>query len=108
MRSDEDTLIASAIGEHAFFVYDSAHLQLCYMSRHIPEVIHWLQATTDGYVFTLLKHGDKQEIVQWKKMHRVHSFGIPSNLDAVKFLVSGDLMFVLCQQGTVLTFDRKQ
>lgn len=107
VRSDEDTLIASAIGEHAFFVYDSAHLTLAYMSRHIPESIQWLQATPDGYVFTLLKYGDKQEIVQWKKMHRVHSFSIPAELTAIKFLVSGDLVFVLCQQGTVLTFDRK-
>ena len=58
-------------------------------------------------MFTLLKYGDQQEIVQWKKMHRVHSFNVPSELTALKFLVSGDLIFVLCQQGTVLTFDRK-
>ena len=107
VRSDEDTLIASAIGEHAFFVYDSAHLQLVYMSRHIPESIQWLQATNDGFVFTLLKYGEQQEIVQFKKMHRVHSFNVPSELTAIKFLVSGDLIFVLCQEGTVLTFDRK-
>ena len=36
VKSDEDTLIASAIGQHAFYVYNSAHLNLAYMSSYIP------------------------------------------------------------------------
>ena len=41
-RSDEDTLIASAVGEHSFYVYNADHLSLVYMSRHISERITWL------------------------------------------------------------------
>ena len=35
VRSDQDVLIASSVGEHAFYVYDSAHLNLTYMSKFI-------------------------------------------------------------------------
>ena len=34
-RSAEDTLIASVVGGHAFYVYNSSRLNLCYMSRFI-------------------------------------------------------------------------
>lgn len=54
VKSDEDTLIASAICQHAFYVYNSAHLNLAYMSSYIPQVIKQIQATPDGYVFTAL------------------------------------------------------
>lgn len=57
VRSDEDTLIVTAIGRHAFYAYDTKHLQLAYMSRHIPESIEWLQATPDGFVYTVLRDG---------------------------------------------------
>ena len=58
VRSDEDTLIVTAIGRHAFYAYDTKHLQLAYMSRHIPESIEWLQATPDGFVYTVLRDGN--------------------------------------------------
>lgn len=54
VKSGEDNLIASAIGRHAFYVYDTQHLNLAYMSRHIPETILCIQATADGYVYTAL------------------------------------------------------
>ena len=39
VKSDNDILIASSVGDHAFYVYDSAHLNLAYMSKYIAETI---------------------------------------------------------------------
>jgi ABC-type branched-subunit amino acid transport system substrate-binding protein len=42
VKSDQDILIASAVGEHAFYVYDSAHLNLAYMSKFISDTITFI------------------------------------------------------------------
>ena len=55
VKSDEDNLIASAVGKHAFYVYDCAHLNLVYMSKHIPEEILHVEATQDGFIYTALE-----------------------------------------------------
>jgi hypothetical protein len=79
VKSGEDHLIASVIGEHAFYVYDTAHLNLTYMSRFIPETILCIQATADGFVYTALREAGSGKclIVCWKKMHRVAIFEVP-------------------------------
>ena len=105
VRSDEDTLIASAVGEHAFYVYNADHLSLVYMSRHISERIVWLQATSDGFVFTALEFEGKYTLVQWKKMNRVASYDVDGQV--LKCLISGNLLFCLCE-GKLLTIDIKK
>ena len=55
VKSDEDILIASSVGDHAFYVYDSKHLNLVYMSKYIAETITYIEATADGYVYTALE-----------------------------------------------------
>jgi hypothetical protein len=55
VKSDEDNLIASAVGKHAFYVYDCAHLNLVYMSKHIPEDIQHIEASPDGFIYTALQ-----------------------------------------------------
>ena len=39
VRSDEDWLLCTAVGQHAFYVYDTSHLNCIYASRHIGEQI---------------------------------------------------------------------
>ena len=70
-KSDQDILIASSVGEHAFYVYDSKHLNLVYMSKFIEDAIVYLQASADGFVYTAHQSG---KIVGWKKMHKVQEF----------------------------------
>ena len=41
-KSGEDTLIASVVGKHAFYVYNTEKLSLVFMSRFIPEEITYL------------------------------------------------------------------
>ena len=71
VKSDQDVLVATAVGDHAFYVYDTAHLNLAYMSKYIAETITWIQATQDGFVYTALSDKDSQTIACWKKMHKV-------------------------------------
>ena len=35
VKSDQDVLLASSVGDHAFYVYNTAKLNLVYMSRFI-------------------------------------------------------------------------
>jgi len=75
VKSDQDILIASSVGDHAFYVYDSAHLNLAYMSKYISDTITCIQATPDGYVYTSLHSDGKAPIIAcWKKMHKVLEF----------------------------------
>ena len=71
-KSGEDLLIASVVGKHAFYVYDSKKLNLVFMSRFIAEEITWLQASMTGLIYTSLK--ETNEIVSWNKMHRVKAY----------------------------------
>lgn len=110
VKSDQDYLLATAIGEHAFYVYDTKHLNLAYMSRFIPETILYIEATSDGFVYTALQDTttDKCMIVCWKKMHRVAVFEVPQNQIILKLMVLGDFLFTLCSEGNFIVFDRKQ
>lgn len=67
-KSGEDTLIATVVGKHAFYVFNTAKLALVFMSRFIAEEITHLQASPTGLILTSLK--ETNEIVAWNKMHR--------------------------------------
>ena len=110
VKSDQDYLLATAIGEHSFYVYDTKHLNLAYMSRYIPETILGIEATSDGFVYTALQDPvtEKCVIVCWKKMHRVAVFEVPNNRLIIKFMAVGDFLFTLCSEGNFIVFDRRQ
>jgi len=46
--------LASSVGGHAFYVYNTSKLNLVYMSRFIENEILWIEASMDGYVYTAL------------------------------------------------------
>ena len=106
VKSDEDILIASSVGKHAFYVYDSKHLNLVYMSKYITEEIVWIQASPDGFIYTALKDAeDNYSIICWKKMHRVMEF--KGHLNAiVKFIIAGEFIFSLAEGGEFIVFNR--
>mmetsp|Transcript_16459 Transcript_16459/g.27937 ORF Transcript_16459/g.27937 Transcript_16459/m.27937 type:complete len:157 (+) Transcript_16459:109-579(+) len=92
VKSDQDLLIASAVGEHAFYVYDTAKLNLAYMSRHIADQISWIEATQDGFVYTAQQsqqEGAKCHIICWKK-HRQMMVFEGHETPIVRFIVGGD------------------
>jgi len=103
VKSDEDVLIASAVGEHSFYIYDTARLNLAYMSKYIPEKILWIEASADGFVYTA--HSD-HKIVCWKKMHKVLEFCGHQN-EIIKFIIGGDFVFSLAEAGEFIAFNRK-
>jgi hypothetical protein len=41
-KSAEDTLLASVVGKHAFYVFNTAKLNLVFMSKFISEEITYL------------------------------------------------------------------
>jgi hypothetical protein len=59
-------LLASSVGGHAFYVYNTSKLNCVYMSRYIPQRIIWIEASMDGLIYTAL---DNNTIVSWKKMN---------------------------------------
>ena len=67
-KSGEDTLIATVVGKHAFYVFNTSKLNLAFMSRFIAEEITYLQASTTGLIYTSLK--ETNSIISWNKMHR--------------------------------------
>ena len=67
-KSGEDTLIASVVGQHAFYVFNIEKLNLVFMSRFIAEEITFLQAAPTGLIYTSLK--ESNQIVAWNKMHK--------------------------------------
>lgn len=108
VKSDQDILIASSIGEHAFYVYDSKHLGLTYASRYIHDEITQIEASEDGFIYTALynKNTRKSQIVCWKKMNKVLEFnGHDSKI--LSFIIAGPFVFTLGDQGDFISFDRK-
>jgi hypothetical protein len=67
-KSSEDTLIATVVGKHAFYVFNTQKLNLVFMSRFIAEEITYMQASITGLIYTSLK--ETNQIVAWNKMHR--------------------------------------
>lgn len=103
VKSDEDVLIASSVGRHAFYVYDSKHLNLVYMSKYIDKEISWIEASPDGFIYTALG----QQIICWKKMHRVSEFQ-GHNANIIKFIIAGDFIFSLAEGGEFIVFNRSK
>ena len=98
-------MIASSVGDHAFYVYDSAHLNLAYMSKYIAETITCLQATSDGYVYTALQSEGKAPVIAcWKKMKVLEFEGHTKSI--IKFIAFGDFLFSLAEEGEFLVFNR--
>lgn len=82
-KSGNDTLIASAVGKHAFYVYNTSKLNLVFTSKFISEEITYLQASSNGLIYTALTsqtNSDKDDssevynIVAWNKMHKHCSY----------------------------------
>jgi hypothetical protein len=100
-KSDQDILLASSVGGHAFYVYNTAKLNLVYMSRFIQDKITWLEASQDGFIYTAL---DNNTIVQWKKMHRVTQY-VGHTKPIIKFILASEFIFSLAEEGEFIIFN---
>jgi len=103
-KSGEDTLIASVVGKHAFYVYNVERLNLVFMSRFIAEEITGLQAVTSGLIYTSLLESNR--IVSWNKMHRVKEYSGHTQ-QIIKFLVTDSIIFSLAEGGEFIIFNTK-
>jgi len=101
VKSDQDVLLASSVGDHAFYVYNTAKLNLVYMSRFIEQRIVWIEASQDGHIYTAL---EGNIIVQWKKMNKVLEY-VGHSKPIVKFIISSDFIFSLAQEGEFIIFN---
>ena len=101
VKSDQDVLLASSVGDHAFYVYNTAKLNLVYMSRFIEQRIVWIEASQDGHIYTAL---EGNVIVQWKKMNKVLEY-VGHSKPIVKFIISSDFIFSLAQEGEFIIFN---
>lgn len=91
-KSAQDTLLASVIGSgHAFFVYNTARLNLAYCSKWINEPILGIQCTSE-HVFTL----HATTVNMWSKMHLVKQFKL-ARLGS-HFIATKEYLFVLSQK----------
>lgn len=90
-KSDQDVLLASSVGDHAFYVYNTAKLNLIYMSRFIEQKIVHIEAATDGHIYTAL---DNRTIVKWNKMNKMIEY-IGHTKPIVKFILSSEFIFSL-------------
>ena len=101
-KSAEDLLIASVVGKHAFYVFNTTKLNLVFMSRFIAEEITYLQAAASGLIYTSLK--ESNTIVAWNKMHRHQEYKGHTNA-IIKFIVSQNFIFSLAEGGELIIFD---
>jgi hypothetical protein len=104
-KSDKDLLLATPIGSpaHSFYVYNTAKLNLVYMSRYIGQPILWLEAHPDGHIYTALEGGS---LVKWNKMNVVTEYkGHTENIS--KFILSSELIFSLGVSGEFIIFNQK-
>jgi len=101
-KSSEDTLIASVVGKHAFYVFNTEKLNLVFMSRFIAEEITYLQAAPTGLIYTSLK--ETNEIVAWNKMHR-HATFIGHQKPILQFIVTTNFIFSLAEDGEFIVFN---
>lgn len=94
-------MLASSVGDHAFYVYNTAKLNLVFMSRFIEPKILWIEAAPDGHIYTAL---DNLVIVKWNKMNKVTEYrGHTKPL--VKFILSSEFIFSLAQDGEFIIFN---
>ena len=101
-KSGEDTLIASVVGKHAFYVYNTTKLGIVFMSRFIAEEITYLQAAPTGLIYTALK--ETNSIVAWNKMHQHASYSGHTE-SILQFIVTASLIFSLGENGEFLIFN---
>jgi len=101
-KSSEDLLIASVVGKHAFYVFNTTKLNLVFMSRFIAEEITYLQASISGLIYTSLK--ESNQIVAWNKMHR-HAEFKGHTQPIVQFIETSKFIFSLAEQGEFLIFN---
>ena len=101
-KSSEDTLLATVVGKHAFYVFSTAKLGLVFMSRFIAEEITSLQAAPTGLIYTSLR--ETNEIVAWNKMHK-HASYKGHKEEILAFNVTTNLIFSLAENGEFLTFN---
>jgi U3 small nucleolar RNA-associated protein 21 len=102
-KSDQDVLLASSVGDNAFYVYNTAKLSLVFMSRFIEERITAIEAAADGHIFTALSN---QKIVKWNKMNKVLEYEGHTK-PIVKFILSTDFLFSLAEEGEFIIFNIK-
>jgi hypothetical protein len=89
-KQAEDVLLATVVANgHAFYVYKTARLSLCYQSRYIPDPILQIHLTPTAQVIT--RH--TTQIMIWNKMHLVKKYSITAS----QMLVIGDSVFLLHQ-----------
>lgn len=81
------------VGGHAFYVFNTARLNLVYMSRYIAEEISQIQVLEDGQVLTSLVETNTIQV--WNKMHRVKFFK-PQNGEIKQFIATSSFVFCLC------------
>jgi hypothetical protein len=91
------------VGGHAFYVYNTAKLNLVFMSRFIENEILWIEAAPDGLIYTAL---DDNSIVSWKKMHKQQLY-IGHSKPIVKFILASEFIFSLAQDGEFIIFNIK-
>lgn len=96
-------LLASSVGDNAFYVYNTAKLNLVFMSRFIEERITGIEAASDGHIFTALSN---QRIVKWNKMNKVLEY-VGHTRPIVKFILSSDFLFSLAEEGEFIIFNVK-
>jgi len=102
-KSDQDILLASSVGDHAFYVYNTSKLNLVYMSRFIEQKITWIEASSDGLIFTALD-GNNNDIVSWKKMNKVTTY--KGHTKPIRcFILSSEFIFSLAQDGEFIIFN---
>jgi hypothetical protein len=83
-------LLATVVANgHAFYVYNTARLSLCYQSRYIPDPILQIHLTPTAEVIT--RHAT--QIMVWNKMHLVKKYSITAS----QMLVIGHSLFLLNQ-----------
>ena len=91
------------MGEHAFYVYNTAKLNLVYMSKFIEPKIQWIEASADGLIYTAL---DNRKIVSWKKMHKQKEY-VGHSQPIIKFILSSEFIFSLAEEGEFIIFNVK-
>lgn len=73
------------------------------MSRFIAEPIRWLEASSDGHIYTALEGG---VIAKWNKMNLVQEYRGHSK-PIIKFIVSTEFIFSLAEEGEFIMFNAK-
>lgn len=89
------------VGGHAFYVFNSAKLNLVYMSRYIAEEISAIQVLGDGIVFTSLV--ESNTIQAWNKMHRVRLYQPTGTFQ--QMIVTTQFLFCLCKSKQMTVFN---